>query len=176
MNYINPRALLYLQANADLLGECPLWEWGLDHGHSGAGQHTSVRTHVIGLLLDSWHHCKILRKVPGDDAANALLLQLSRTVQLWGTNKVCWRLVGNYTFCFYKHKNRTEMFRGWFQAALIISDPALEEQKASCTPQLQTYYGCKNARVTTEKWLQHFFGKFCFKAKTPNKLTEKTLL
>lgn len=74
--------LLYLQANTDLLRKCPLWERGLDHGHSAAGQHASVRTHVVRLLLDPRHHSKILRKISGDNPANALLLQLSRTVQL----------------------------------------------------------------------------------------------
>lgn len=44
--------LLYLQANADFLGERPLWERGLDHGHSAAGEHASIRTHVVRLLLD----------------------------------------------------------------------------------------------------------------------------
>ena len=39
--------VLYLQANTDPLGECPLWERGLDHWHSAAGQNASIRTHVI---------------------------------------------------------------------------------------------------------------------------------
>lgn len=38
---------LYLQTNTDPLGERSLWERGLDHGHSAAGQHASIRTHVI---------------------------------------------------------------------------------------------------------------------------------
>ena len=73
----------YLQAHAYLLGERPLWEGGLDHGHGGAGQHASVRAHVVGLLLDPGHHRKILWEVHGDDAADALLLQLNGAVQLW---------------------------------------------------------------------------------------------
>lgn len=74
--------LLYLQANADLLGESSLRERGLDHGHSAAGQHASIRTHVVRLLLDPRHHSKVLREVAGHDAANALLLQLGGAVQL----------------------------------------------------------------------------------------------
>lgn len=73
---------LYLQAHADLLGERPWREGGLDHGHRAAGQHASIRAHVVGLLLDSRHHGKVLREVSGDDAADALLLQLGRAVQL----------------------------------------------------------------------------------------------
>lgn len=46
------RVLQYLQADTDLLGERPLRERGLDHGHGAAGQHASVGTHVVGLLLD----------------------------------------------------------------------------------------------------------------------------
>lgn len=75
-------SLLYLQANTDSLGERPLWEGCLDHGHGAAGQHASIRAHVVGILLDPRHHSKILRKICRHNAANALLLQLSRTVQL----------------------------------------------------------------------------------------------
>lgn len=46
------KSLVYLQANADLLGERPLWERSLDHGHGAAGQHASIRTHVVRILLD----------------------------------------------------------------------------------------------------------------------------
>lgn len=45
-------SLLYLQANTDSLGERPLWEGRLDHGHGAAGQHASIGAHVVGILLD----------------------------------------------------------------------------------------------------------------------------
>ena len=75
---------VYLQAHTDLLGERPLGEGGLHHGHGGAEQRAAVGAHVVGLLLDPGHHRKVLREVHGDDAADALLLQLDGAVQLWG--------------------------------------------------------------------------------------------
>lgn len=76
--------LLYLQANTDPLGESPLWEGGLHHGDGAAGQNAPIWTHVVRLLRDPRHHGKILGKISGDNAANAFLLQLGRTVQLFG--------------------------------------------------------------------------------------------
>lgn len=43
---------------------------------------------MVRLLLDPGHDSKVLGEIPGDDAANALLLQLGRAVQLCDKNVI----------------------------------------------------------------------------------------
>lgn len=82
----------YLQPDPDSFGEGPLGKNCLYLGHNSAAQNASLRTDQITVLLDARHDCKVLWKISGDDAANALPLQLLWRVQLWRVEaKTTWR-------------------------------------------------------------------------------------
>lgn len=69
-------ASLYLEANTNSLGESPFWEDCLHLWDHSAAQHPSLGPDEVAVLFDPGHHCKVLREIPGNDAADPLLLQL----------------------------------------------------------------------------------------------------
>lgn len=71
----------YLQSHPDPLGQSSFWKDRLHLRDHGAAQDASFRTNQVAVLLDPGHHRKVLREVPGDDAANALPVQLLGGVQ-----------------------------------------------------------------------------------------------
>lgn len=74
---------VYLQSNPDPLGERPLGKNCLNLWYNSAAEDASFRTNQITVLLDAWHHCKVLWEISGDDTANAFPLQLFRSFQFW---------------------------------------------------------------------------------------------
>jgi hypothetical protein len=73
----------YLEANLDLLGEGSFGEDGLHLRDDGGAEDATLRSDVVALLTDAGHNGKVLREVRGEDASDALL------VQLFGTLKIC---------------------------------------------------------------------------------------
>lgn len=74
-------ASVYLEANANSLGECPFWEDSLHLWDHGAAEHASLGPDEVAVLLDPGHHCKVLGEIPCDDAADPLLLKLLWSVK-----------------------------------------------------------------------------------------------
>lgn len=74
-------ASVYLEANADSLGERPFWEDSLHLRDHGAAQHAPLGPDEVAVLLDPGHHREVLREIPCDDAADPLLLKLLRSVK-----------------------------------------------------------------------------------------------
>lgn len=78
---------LYLEANANSFGQSPFWEDCLHLWYNSAAQHPSLRSDKVAVLFDPGYHCKVLREISGDDAADTFLLKLLWSVKYWGQKR-----------------------------------------------------------------------------------------
>lgn len=82
---------IYLKAHFDLLGKRSLRKDCLHLGHNGAGHHAALRSDGVHLLADARHNCKVLRKVVGDESANATTGEVIQLVDIcfgWQTHGI----------------------------------------------------------------------------------------
>lgn len=72
----------YLESHFDLLGEGAFREDGLHLRHHSGAQHAALGADVVGFLADAGDDGKVLGEVRGQDAGDALLVELFSTLQV----------------------------------------------------------------------------------------------
>jgi len=73
----------HLKSDFDLLGESALWELCLHLRYNGGAEHAALAPHKARLGTDPRHDGEVLREVRGDDAGDASLVQLLRSLQVY---------------------------------------------------------------------------------------------
>jgi hypothetical protein len=78
----------YLKPNLDLLGESTLREDCLDLWHNSRTDHTTLIPDVVVLFTDTCDEGKVLWKISGQDAGDALMVQVLCRFKIWNKCEV----------------------------------------------------------------------------------------